>query len=111
MVPDLPEYDDILRLMEELQDELPKSKQGVKAAGRRARKILVKIRKRCPVVRRELLDSVVYPVEGPQANATVQDEEAKPVDSPTPEQLPPKKPRPRDEQVWRGIDLRDDLDQ
>jgi len=36
MVPDLPEYDDILRLMEELQDELPKSKQGVKAAGRRA---------------------------------------------------------------------------
>jgi len=66
MMQNLPEFEEILGLAEELQAELPKSLLGVKAAGRRARKILVEIRLLCPVVRRELRDLVVNPVEEPQ---------------------------------------------
>lgn len=49
-MPHLPEFDELLDLAKYLKAELPKSRQGVKAAGRRARKILVKIRNLCPVV-------------------------------------------------------------
>ena len=105
-MPDLPEFDEILDLAKELKAELPKARQGVKAAGRRARKILVKIRELCPVVRRELRDSVVYPIEG-QVSGSVQEEEAKPVDLPEAKQLPKNK-LPTDKQLGRQLDLSDD---
>ena len=106
-MPNLPTFDEILDLAKELKAELPKSRQGVKAAGRRARKILVKIREICPAVRRELRDSVVYPMEKPQVGGMVQDEEAKPVE-PHKEKPPPKKKLLTDKQLGRHLDLSDD---
>lgn len=96
------EFDEILGLAKDLEAELPKSKQGVIAAGRRARKILVEIRALCPVVRRELRDSVVYPMEKHQVSGTVQGEEAKPA------KPPPKTRLLTDEQLGRHLDLSDD---
>lgn len=107
-MPDLPEFDEILDLTKELKAELPKSRQGVKAAGRRARKILVKIRELCPVVRRELRDRVVYPVEEPQVSGTAQDGEAKPVEPLPAKQPPPKQKLLIDEQLGRYVDLSDE---
>ena len=104
---DLPQFDEILDLTKELKAELPKSRQGVKAAGRRARKILVKIRELCPVVRRELRDVVVYPIEEPQVGGVVQEEEPKPVEQSPAKQPPPKKKLLTEEQLGRGLDLSD----
>ena len=106
-MPDLPTFDEILDLVKELHAELPKSRQGVKAAGRRARKILVKIRELCPAVRRELLHRVVYPVEEPQVTESVKDEEAKPVDLHEAKQ-PSKKRVLINEQPGRYIDVSND---
>ena len=103
---DLPEFDEILDLAKELKAEQPKSRQGVKAAGRRARKILVKIRELCPVVRRELRDSVVHPMEKLKVSGTVHEKEAE-SEKPPKANPPNKKPR-TDEQLGRHLDLSDD---
>ena len=106
-MPDLPTLDEILDLAKELHAELPKSRQGVKAAGRRARKILVKIRPLCPEVRRELRDLVVYPLEEPQVAESVKDLEEKAVDLHEAKQ-PPKKRVLINEQPGRYIDVSND---
>lgn len=106
-MPDLPTLDEILDLAKELHAELPKSRQGVKAAGRRARKLLVKIRGHCPVVRRELRDRVVYPVEEPQVTGSVKDEEGKPVEFHEAKQ-PSKKRVLVNDQPGRYIDVSND---
>ena len=107
-MPDLPEFDEILDLVKELKEELPKSRQGVKAAGRRARKILVKIKDLCPIVRRELRDSVVYPLEEPQPVETPQVQGTPSVESPNVQLKPPKKKLLTVEQLGRYLDLDDD---
>ena len=104
-MPDLPEFDEILDLTKELKAELPKSRLGVKAAGRRARKILVTIRQLCPVVRRELRDRVVCPVAEPQVTGTVQGGKVEPVEPLPAKQPPPKQELLIDEPVGRFIDL------
>ena len=107
-MPDLPKLDEILGLAKELKAELPKSRQGVKAAGRRARKVLVKIRGLCPEVRRELRDRVVYPVEEPQVSGTEQEEAANPVEPLPAKQPSPKAKLPTDQSHGRYVDLSDE---
>lgn len=102
MMQNLPQFDEILNLAKDLEAELPKSRQGVKAAGRRARKILVKIREHCPVVRRELRDSVINSVKKPKVTGTAQGEEVKPA------KPPPQKKLLTDEQLGRHLGLSDD---
>ena len=107
-MPDLPRFDEILDLVKKLQAELPKSRQGVKAAGRRARKILVKIRGLCPEVRRELRDAVVYPIDKPPGSETVLGEEAKTMEPPHAKQTPPKRKLLTESQLGRYVDLSDE---
>lgn len=102
-MPDLPKLNEILDLFEKLQSEQPKSIQGVKAAGRRARKILVQIRYLCPEVRRELRDRVVYPGSSDLDESKIAAGPVKKQEAVQVEETPPLTA----EQIGRYIDLSD----
>ena len=105
-MPDRSKLNDILDVFEKLQAEQPKSAQGVKAAARRARKILVTLKSLCPEVRREPLDEVVYPVDSAPNDVTTTSEQESNDDVDPQQTEPLQEPPLTREQIGRGMDLR-----